>query len=260
MGPVFGGHDPGACAYGVQGINLCLSGLTGEGKKFIEQALSLAETLKHPHTLVFVLTNVTVVDQLVGDYGSVRRVGQRVIEISEKYNFPPQRAHGLMLCGWADAMGNHSAAGLELMEAEFPRASAIGPFFRYYAALLAETRAKSEKFSDALTILRSQLVSLPEPGIGFYLPELYRLQGLCLLRLDASHEKEAITSLQMAVDIAKQQKATLLQLKAAISMAGVASSLGQPEKALEPLRELCANLPEGFDAPQLGQAKLLLSS
>jgi predicted ATPase len=259
MGPVFGGHDPGVCAYGVQGINLCLSGLTGEGRKFIEQALSLAETLKHPHTLVFVLTNVTVVDQLVGDYESVHRVGQRVIEISEKYNFPPQRAHGLMLCGWADAVGNHSAAGLELMESEFPRASAIGPFFRYYAALLAEARAKSEKFSDALTILRSQLDSLPEPGIGFYLSELYRLQGVCLLCLDSFTKEEAMTSLQMAVDIAKQQKATLLQLKAAISMADAATSIGQPERGLQPLRDLCANLPEGFDAPQLAEAKRLLS-
>jgi len=61
------------------------------------------------------------------------------------------------------------------------------------------------------------------------------------------------------VDIAKQQKAPLFQLKAAINMAGAAGEMDQPERGLQPLRDLCANLPEGFDAPQLAEAKRLLS-
>jgi len=68
-----------------------------------------------------------------------------------------------------------------------------------------------------------------------------------------------MSSLQMAVDIAKQQNATLFQLKAAINMANATSSMGQPKRGLQPLRDLCANLPEGFDAPQLAEAKRVLS-
>ena len=63
----------------------------------------------------------------------------------------------------------------------------------------------------------------------------------------------------MAVDIAKQQKASLFQLRAAINMAEAASSIGQPERGLHALRDLCANLPEGFDAPGLAEAKRLLA-
>jgi hypothetical protein len=62
----------------------------------------------------------------------------------------------------------------------------------------------------------------------------------------------------MAVAIAKQQKAALLQLKAAIDIANAASSMGQPETGLQPLRDFCANLPEGFDAPDLARARKLL--
>jgi hypothetical protein len=98
-----------------------------------------------------------------------------------------------------------------------------------------------------------------EPGIGVFVPELYRLKGLCLLRLNSLSKEEAIASLQMAVDFAKQQKATLLQLKAAIDLAKAASSIGQAEKGLRPLRDLCANLPDRFDAPILKEARLLLS-
>jgi predicted ATPase len=239
---------------------LCLSGRISEGKKCLDQAVSLAETLKHPHSLALVLLNVTLVHQLTGDYEVVHQVGQRLIELSEKYNFPPQRAHALLLCGWARAVGQEdSDAGLELMEAEYPRASAMGPLFRCYAMLLAEARAKVGRVSDALTLLRSALDTVTEPGIGIFVPELYRLQGLCLLRLDSHHEEEAMSSLQMAVDIAKQQNATLFQLKAAINMADAASSMGRSERGLQPLRDLCANLPEGFEAPQLAEGKRLLS-
>jgi len=258
MGTVFGGHDPGVCAHCVQASSLCLSGFIHEGKESLDRGLSLAETLRHPHSLVFALQGAMVVHQLAGDHEAVDRLAQRMVELSDKYNFPPQRAHALVLSGWAGAVGHDSEAGLELIEAEFPRAYAIGPFFRYYAALLAEARAKFGRVSEALTVLRSALETVTEPGVGFYVPELYRLQGVCLLRLDSGNEEEAMTSLQMALDIAKQQKAVLLHLKAAIDMANAARSLGQPERGLQPLRDLCANLREGFDAPELAEAKRLL--
>jgi Predicted ATPase len=231
-----------------------------EGKECLARGISLAETLKHPHSLALALQLGTVVYQMAGDHEAIGRLAQRLIELSDKYNFPPQRAHALVLSGWARAVGQDSESGLELIEAEFPRASAIGPFFRYYAALLAEVRVKFGRVADALTLLRSALETVTEPGIGFCLPELYRLQGVCLLRLNSPNEKEAMNSLQMAVDTAKQQEAPLFQIKAAINLAELANSMGQPERGLQPLRELCANLPEGFDAPQLAEAKRLLSS
>jgi tetratricopeptide (TPR) repeat protein len=259
MGPVFGGHDPGVCAHCVQANSLCLSGFVGQAKACVGQALSLAEILKQPHNVAFALQNALTMHQMAGDHEAVVRLAQCLIELSDKYNFPPPRAHALVLSGWARAVGQHSEADLELIETEFPRAYAIGPFFRYYAALLAEARAKFGRVSVALTILRSALETVTEPGIGLYVPELYRLQGVCLLRLDSHKKEEATVSLQMAIDFAKQQNAPLFQLKAAIDMANAASSIDQPERGLQPLRDLCANLPEGFDAPQLAEAKRILS-
>jgi class 3 adenylate cyclase len=259
MGPVFGGHDPGVCAHQVQANSLCLSGFASEGRKCIEQALSLAELLKHPHSLAFALTNGTLTNQLVGDHEAVERLAKRLIELANIYNFPPQRAHALMLSGWAAAVGQDSEAGLEMMEAEFPRASAIGPLFRYYAALLAEARTKFGKVSDALTVLRWALDTLTEPRIGFYVPELYRLKGVCLFRLDPVNAKEAMNSLETAFDIAKQQRAALFQLRAGVDLVRLAQSFGDRERRVWQLRDLCANLPANFDVPDLAEAKQLLA-
>jgi hypothetical protein len=78
-----------------------------------------------------------------------------------------------------------------------------------------------------------------------------------LLQPDSHRKEEAMTSLQMSVDIAKQQKALLFQLRAAMSMAEAAISIDQPERGLRPLRHLCANLPEGFEALELADSKRL---
>ncbi|MDB6147175.1 MAG: adenylate cyclase, partial [Spartobacteria bacterium] len=258
MGAVFGGHDPGVCAHCVQAMTLSLSGMLGQAKTCLEQALSLAETLKHPHTLAHALQNAGLAYQIAGDYEALERTAQLAIELADKYNFPPQRAHALMLSGWLQAVGQDSEQGLELMEIEFTRAAAIGPLFRFYAALLAEGRLKFGKVTDALAVLKWALDTVSEPGVGLYVPELYRLQGMCLLRLNSGNNEDAMASLQMAADIAKQQNALLFQLKAAVSMAAAADSLGRPERGLKLLHELWTNLPDGFEAKELAEAKRFL--
>jgi predicted ATPase len=163
-----------------------------------------------------------------------------------------------MISGWTQAIGRDSEQGLELMEVEFTRATSIGPLFRFYAALLAEARLKFGKVSDALAVLKWALDTVSEPGVGLFVPELYRLQGICQLRLDSCNNEDAMASLEMAADVAKQQNAVLFQLKAAMSMAAAANSLGQSERGLRPLRELWTNLPDGFEARELAEAKQLL--
>ncbi len=196
--------------------------------------------------------------QIIGDYTAVTRWAHELMELCDKYNFPPFRAHALVISGWACAMGQDSEEGLALIEAEFPRASAIGPLFRYYATLLAEARMKFGKTVEALALIQSLLTTVNEPGVGAFVPELYREQGLCLFRLDPPSPEETMKSLRMAVEIAKQQKALLYELKAAISLAETAVAMGQPEMGLPILRDLWVSLPDGFDAPQLEEGRQLL--
>ena len=165
-----------------------------------------------------------------------------------------------MVSGWACAFGTQIDAGLAMMEAEYPRASAIGLVFRYYAALLADVRIRAGRVSDALDVTRSALNTVTEPGVGFYVSELHRLHGVCLLRLGSSHEDEAMRSLQTALDVAKQQGATLLELRAAMSLAKAAAAQGRAAGGLEPLRAVCAELPAEFDLPDLDEARRLLAA
>ena len=120
----------------------------------------------------------------------------------------------------------------------------------------AEGQERAGKFADALVILRPALQSVTEPGVGIFVSELYRLQGLCLLRIDG--ECEAMGSLRTAVDVARQQGATLLELRAAVSLARASIAIGRPAEGFGLLRNLCATLPSEFDAASLTKANDLL--
>ncbi len=258
MGPVFGGHDPGVCAYGVQAIVLSQSGQFQRAAECIDQSLVLADKLGYPSSVGHALHNASTSCQMARDYAGVERYAQRLIELANKYNFPPHRANALFLNGWAQALGRNSEAGLEAMESIYDQAVAIGPFFRFYAVLLAEARAHFGKAAAALPILATAIGTITEPGIGFCVSELYRMQGICLLAVEPNHPEAAMTSLHQALATATQQKAPLFQLRAAISLVGAARFTGQAVQCMRTLHTLCANLPVGFDASELSKARQLL--
>ena len=260
MGPVFGGHDPGVCAHQVRSCAFSLRGDFAEVKRSNERAIALAEQLKHPNSHAHALIGIMVAAQIGRDHPTVDRYAQQLIAIADKYNLPPPRAHALFLSAYTRAFTTDLEGGVAAMEAEYPRASAIGPLFRYYAALLAEGREKSGRFQEALTLLGGAIETVTEPGVGLYISELYRLQGICLLRVDrGANEDAAMRSLRTAVEVAREQTATVLELRAAVSLARAAIAIGDPTEDLASLRELCATLPPEFDAANLREANDLLA-
>ena len=93
----------------------------------------------------------------------------------------------------------------------------------------------------ALEVVRRALETVAEPGVGFFVSELHRVQGLCLLRRGSVAERTR--SLRTAVDVARAQRATVLEVRAAISLARAAIAHHRPSEGVNALSELCASLP-----------------
>ena len=123
--------------------------------------------------------------------------------------------------------------------------------------LLGALQAVPVAPSHALAIVRPALATITEPGVGLFVSELYRVQGLCLLH-NANARDEAMHSLRAAVSVSRQQGATLLELRAALSLARAATAIDGRATDLEPLREVCAGLPAEFDAADLEEARALV--
>jgi tetratricopeptide (TPR) repeat protein len=226
LGHTFGGHDPGVCAHVVCANALQLSGDREPAKARFAQALMLAEMLDHPNSLAHALHNGGICHQLVADRDAAFAVAHRAATLAEKFGMLPWRASSLVLTGWATATGSGVADGARLIEAELDKATATGPVPQYYLGLAAEVLLAAGRPGDGLAHVDRAIAGIDEPGVGFYLPEIYRLRGACLLALSRDNKDEARQAFTTARDIANRQGAIILERRASASLVEVAMRTG----------------------------------
>jgi class 3 adenylate cyclase/tetratricopeptide (TPR) repeat protein len=255
----FGGHDAGVCAYTVLGTGLAQFGFPREAKEIIERGVALGEILENPNSLAFACMNAMTAYQIIGDRAAVCRLAERMLEVGDKFNLPPQRSIAIFMAGWISASGDDLAGGLQVMEEEYSRVSIMGPLPPFYASLLAGVRLEAGQAAQALEPLDIMLKAVKEPGVGLFLPELYRLRAQCLLRLDPSNFEEAADVLEAAIATAKQQQARTFWLRAAIDLSHVWTAKGAPENAVAQLREIVAIFTSDDEPAELATARQILS-
>ena len=94
---------------------------------------------------------------------------------------------------------------------------------------------------------------------AFWLPEIYRLKA-DLLQKEAPVATQAIEeSYQQAIDLAKQQSSKWLELRSSVSLARLWQAHGKTTQAQQLLAVIYGWFTEGFDTPDLQEAKALLA-
>ena len=83
-------------------------------------------------------------------------------------------------------------------------------------------------------------------------------KGELLLALSAEKQAQAESCFRQAIDVARQQCAKCLELRAVMSLSRLWQKQGRKEEARQMLTEIHAWFTEGFDTKDLKQAKSLL--
>jgi hypothetical protein len=219
LGAAFGGHDPGVCAHVCSALALQMSGDRKGAKDGQDGGVALAESLDHPNSLAHALYNTAMGHQFVGDRHTTALLAQRAAALAEKYGLASWRAGSLMLVAWANTTGSGIAAAARLVDAEIGNATAVGPVPQFALGLAAEVLLAAGRPADGLAHVNRAIAAIDEPGVGLYLPEIYRLRGLCLLALDRNAKQEARPAFIAARDIARRQGSTLFLRRAEAALA-----------------------------------------
>jgi class 3 adenylate cyclase/tetratricopeptide (TPR) repeat protein len=214
LGHQFGGHDPGVCAHSQCGNSEQLAGDVQGAARSLAQAVALAERLDQPNSLAHGLHNSGIGHQLGGDRDATYTAAHRAAALAEKFNLVPWRAGSLVLASWATGIGSGVADAVRVIDAEIGNATAAGPLPQYYLGLAAEVLLAAGRPADSLAHLDRAIAGIDEPGIGFYLPEIYRLRGACLLALDRNNKEAARSEFVTARDVARRQGAIIFERRA----------------------------------------------
>jgi predicted ATPase len=195
---------------------------------------------------------------LAGDDAALDKRAHQLVAVATEQGFPAWRAHGTIYCGWAKVKNGDVAEGISLLRSgsTASRATAMEVWMPYFTALLARACEIAGQIEEAGTLLDDGLEIAERTGVRWFAAELNKHKGRLLLR--QGHCGAAEELYRKALSIAAEQEAKLWELRAAASLARLRRDQGRHAEARDLLAPVYGWFTEGFDTPDLKEAKALL--
>jgi predicted ATPase len=256
------GYDSGVHCLSFGAWALWYLGYPDQALQRIHDALTLAQELSHPFSLAFALAFAAWLHQLRREGQAAQERAAATIGLATDQGFPFWESWGTVLQGSVLAEQGQSAEGIAQMRQGIAAWRATGAELQlpYYLALLVEAYGKAGQAEEGLRVLDEALTAVHKTGERQHEAELYRLKGELLLKQDVPDEQEVESCLRQAVDVARQQQAKSLELRAAMSLSRLWQYQGKRVKAHDLLAPIYGWFTEGFDTADLQEAKALLDA
>jgi tetratricopeptide (TPR) repeat protein len=256
----YGGHDPGVCAKGQGSLTLWLLGYPDQAARSADEAVALAQTLKHIPSLAHALYwKCAVCDMARRDHASAGQCSDKLLALATEQGLALYLAVGTIIRGWTFVHQGSIADGLAALRTGFAHYCEINKLFRpYFGAVFADALLFANMAEDGMAVLAEAMRLAEESREVFWLAEMFNLRGKFLLL--AGRNVDAESSYQQALELAQHQNAHALQLRAATSLARLYRDRGKCAEARDLLAPVLSWFTEGFGTPDLEEAKALLEN
>jgi len=251
---------PQVVAQGASGIVLFCLGFPDQALAMSNAAIAEARRLAHPTSLALSLAFGAALLSLVGDYGALDERADQLIAVAAKQGFPHWHAVGTIYRGWVKVKNGDVAAGMSLLRSGSAayRVTGSEAWRPYFIALTAAACEIAGQIEEGLTLLDEALQIAGRTGERWFAAELNRHKSHLLLRQGHSEAAEELYC--KALSIAEEQRAKLWELRAAVSLARLCRDRGRHTEARDLLAPVYSWFTEGFDTPDLKEAKALLDA
>jgi predicted ATPase len=221
-------------------------------------AVSEARRLAHPPSLAVSLAIGSRVLSLLGDNTVLGEWVVELLAVTTARGFAHWGAQANIYQGWVKVKKGDVTEGMSLLRSGSTayRTTGAQGNMPYHLALLVAACEIAGQYEEALPLLDEGLQIVESTGERWLEGELYRLKGRLLLR--QGHAEAAAQLYRKALSIAREQEAKMWELRAAASLAGLRRDQGRRAEAHDLLAPIYGWFTEGFDTPDLKDAKALL--
>jgi len=254
------GQYPHVNARAHLGIVLFCRGLPQQALAQANEAIAEARRLAHPPSLAANLAPGARLLSLCGDNAALSEWTDELVALTNEQGFPLWGALGTIFRGWVKVEQGDVEKGISLLRdgSAAYRATGAELYTPYHVALLAAACEVAGQVEEALRLIDDSLQMVQRTGESWFAAELYRHKGRLLLR--QGHIEVAEEMYRKAMSIAREQEAKLWELRAAASLARLRRDQGRDAEARDLLAPVYGWFTEGFDTPDLKDAKALLDA
>jgi tetratricopeptide (TPR) repeat protein len=280
------GLDPLMIMYLFSSLGLWLAGWPDQSQRQQHRLLARAAQLLDIFSSVFAHTTAAFVALLRGDLDEARQLVDQSVRRAMEHGSLMYSAVGMMVQGCITARDGDLETGLNILKKALPgyRATSAQNFLPVFLSFLAEALSRCGKREEAFATI-AEALRLAETSLEvFWEAELYRLKGELLLNderrmqndarkttkekqetvpihhssFSTHHSEEAEACFLKAIEIAHQQEAKMLELRAMMSLARLWRQQGKQDEARQRLAEIYGWFTEGFDTQDLQEARAFL--
>jgi predicted ATPase len=246
-------------------------GYPDQALKRARHALSLAQALAHPLSLVAVLNAVAHVHLSRREGQEAHAQAEALLTLAHEHGFTQWLAFGTGLQGRTlieravqSGVREQREAGLVQLQEGLAalRATEAEVWVPLLLGALAQGYGQGGQVEEGLKVVAEALALVEKNEERWNEAELYRIKGTLTLQSQVAGHTSQVADAEAcflkAIAIAQQQHAKSLELRAVMSLARLWQSQGKHAEAHQMLLELYGWFTEGFDTKDLQEAKALL--
>ncbi len=262
------GMDAGLVCMMHNALAQWIMGYPQRGRKEMDRALEIAAEYGTPFMYAFALCFSAWLQSFLRNYASSNSYARSSLQLAAEHGIEYWNIQASILWEWSNMMENgkgatavlqgyinaHRAAGARLIHGKF-------------LFLLAECHAQKGDFSKALSCLDDGLQVTENCGEDWWKAEFFRLKGDLLLKSGRNNRvgrEENFAEVEnfylQAINIARDQSAKSLELRAAMSLCSLNVFSEKSEETKKVLGNVYQTFTEGFDTHDLQRARQLLNS
>ena len=254
------GFDACTACHAVLGWVFWDQGYPDQALRHAEEAIAAARAAAHPLSDAFALSFAAMLHQLRGEVALCRERAESALALATEQVLPYWAAYAIVLTGWAFVEEGQEEEGLSRLRAGIDANRATGAKVRgpQWLALLAEACLDTGRVEEGLSAVSEALALTEQTAARYREAELDRLEGELRLAAKQPDESGVEASFRKAIAIARAQQAKSFELRAATSLARLLARQDRCEEARDLVAPVYGWFTEGFDTPDLKDAKALL--
>jgi predicted ATPase len=241
-------------------LTLGLLGYPEQAERHAAAGLRAARALANPHSLAHALALACRHHSVLGATAALRQATEELAALAAEHRFPFYVAAGQIYRGWVLSAGPEVARGVDVLREGMATFMDLGSMALrpYFSSRIAVLSAEAGSPGDGIDLLDKAQEQVEQSGQRWCEAEIHRSRGELLARSGDAPQAEAC--LQRSLATARRQGARLWELRAACSLGRLWRDQGKGSDARALLGPIHGWFSEGFDTPDLREARALLDA